>query len=156
MDEFKRIVEINGIKVEVDLRTAKRVDNFKVGDAVKILIKEYSDTFKTHSGVIVGFDEFQNRPTIVVAYIQSGYSTTELKFAYINKDSKEMEIAPLQDFETKISYNEIQNQFDKKIADKKIEVDKLIAEKEWFNQNYKKYFGMHFKEFGQDASAGQN
>lgn len=154
-DEFKRIVEINGIKVEVDLRTAKRIENFKVGDAVKLLVKNYSDTFKSHPGVIVGFDEFQNRPTIIVAFIDSDYSTTALKFAYINKDSKDFELAVMQEFETKLSYAEIQKQFDKKIDDRKLELNKAINEKDWFNENYKKYFGTLFKEFGQDVRENQ-
>jgi hypothetical protein len=156
MEEFKRIVEINGIKVEVDLRTAKRIESFKVGDCVKILVKEYSDNFKSYPGVIVGFDEFQNRPTIIVAYINSGYSSTELKFAYINRDSKEFELAALQDFETKVSFNEIQKQFDKKIQDKKDDLKKAIAEKEWFNSNYSKYFGTNFKEFGHSVGDGED
>lgn len=156
MEEFKRIVEINGMKVEVDLRTAKKIEHFKVGDGVKLLAKEYSDTFKSHPGVIVGFDEFQNRPTIVVAYIKCGYSSTELTFAYINKDSKDFELAAIQDFETKVSFAEIQKQFDKKISDKESEVEKLKQEKEWFNTNYKKWFGSFFKDFGQDVSENQN
>lgn len=155
MEEFKRIVEINGIKVEVDLRTAKRIESFKVGDCVKILVKDYSDNFKSHPGVIVGFDEFQNRPTIIVAYISSSYSSTELKFAYINKDSKDFELAALQDFETKVSFNEIQKQFDKKIQDKKDDLKKAITEKEWFNSNYSKYFGTNFKEFGHSVGDGE-
>ena len=31
MDENKRIIEVNGVKIEVDLRSAKRIDEFKVG-----------------------------------------------------------------------------------------------------------------------------
>ena len=38
-DEQKRIVEIGGVKIEVDLRTAKRVDSYRVGDPVKVLTK---------------------------------------------------------------------------------------------------------------------
>ena len=34
-----RVIEINGIKVEVDLRTAKQINQYKVGDNVKLLIK---------------------------------------------------------------------------------------------------------------------
>ena len=155
MEDYKRIIEINGIKVEVDLRTAKRIENFKVGDAVKLLKKEYSDSFKSYPGVIVGFDEFKNRPTIVVAYISSTYSKTDLQFAYINADSKELEIAPMQDYETKLSFNEIQKQFDKQLEDKAKEMEKIQQEKIWFNENYKKYFGNLFKEFGQDVSENQ-
>jgi hypothetical protein len=58
-NEFMRVVEINGIKVEVDLRTAKRVDSYSVGTPVKLLKQEYSDTYTTYTGVIIGFDEFK-------------------------------------------------------------------------------------------------
>ena len=40
--EEKRIIDINGMKMEVDLRTAKRIDTFKVGDNVKVLATEYN------------------------------------------------------------------------------------------------------------------
>ena len=33
----KKIVEVNGIKLEVDMRYAKRIDEFRVGDTVKVL-----------------------------------------------------------------------------------------------------------------------
>ena len=51
--ENKRIIEINGIKLEVDLTTAKRIDEFKVGDNVKVLRKSYNDTFEVLAGVIL-------------------------------------------------------------------------------------------------------
>ena len=40
-EDNKRIIEINGIKMEVDLRNAKRIDTFKVGDPVKVLDMTY-------------------------------------------------------------------------------------------------------------------
>lgn len=40
MDDGKRIIEIDGVKIEVDLRTAKRIDTYRVGDNVKILNKD--------------------------------------------------------------------------------------------------------------------
>lgn len=56
------IVEINGIKMAIDERTAtiQKVDTFKVGDPVKVLIKEYS-SYNAKFGVIIGFDNFKNR-----------------------------------------------------------------------------------------------
>lgn len=156
MDENKRIIEINGIKVEIDLRTAKRIENFKVGDGVKLLTKEYGDTFKSHPGVIVGFDEFKERPTIIVAYIKQSYSSTELSFAYINKDSKDFELAAMQDFETKVEFGEILRQFDKKIEEKEREAAKIKSEKEWFSANYMKYFGKIFGEVGHDMTKGES
>lgn len=154
-EEYKRIIEINGIKVEVDLRTAKRIENFKVGDGVKLLVKEYGDSFKSFPGVIVGFDEFQNRPTIIVAYVKNSWTEIKMEFAYINKDSKDFELAAIQDFEMKLSWEEIQKHFDKQIYDIEQSLNKKKLEKEWFTTNYKTYFGKLFKEFGQDVRENQ-
>jgi len=151
MEEQKRIIEVNGIKMEIDLRTAKRVDEFKVGDAVKLLAKDYQ-SYKSYPGVIVGFDQFKLRPTIIVAYIKKDYASTKLEFAYINSETPDFEIAPIQEFETKVSWREIQEDFDKKIKDKAMEVEKLKAEKEWFNGSYEKWFGKHFGDFGASVS----
>lgn len=95
MEEQKRIVEINGVKVEVDLRTAKRVDEFKVGDKVKLLVKGYSD-YKSCYAVIIGFDEFKKLPTLIVAYIEDGYNA-DIKTAYINAESKDFELCHISE-----------------------------------------------------------
>lgn len=79
-------IEINGIKMMVDLRHAKVVNQFRVGDAVKLLIKKDKEQ-EVKSGVIAGFEQFESLPTIVVAYINNDYYGASLKFAYINKDT---------------------------------------------------------------------
>ena len=37
MNENIRTIEVNGVTLEVDMRYAKRIDQFKVGDTVKVL-----------------------------------------------------------------------------------------------------------------------
>ena len=71
----KTIIEINGVKMEIDLRQATVVENFKVGDKVKVLIKTYNDSFQSHVGTIVGFDAFKERPTIILAYLANDYGS---------------------------------------------------------------------------------
>lgn len=156
MNENKRIVEINGVKIEVDLRTAKVIENYKVGDPVKLLKKDYSNTFKSHPAVIVGFDEFKNRPTIIVCFLNSGYNSTAIEFAYLNKDSSDFEIAPMQDFERKVSFDTVARQYDKEIDVLTEAMNKKIKEKEWFVENYKRYFGKLFSEFGADITSNQS
>ncbi|MHC4294732.1 MAG: hypothetical protein ACYSTL_04025, partial [Planctomycetota bacterium] len=51
-----RVVEINGVKLEVDLRHAKVIDQFRVGDRVKVLKKKYEKVYESHPGAIIGFD----------------------------------------------------------------------------------------------------
>ena len=140
MDDQKRIVEINGVKIEVDLRTAKVVDQYRVGDAVKVLVKEYGNSYQTHAGVIVGFDMFNKLPSINVAYAKINYSEVEMKFVAINESSSDTEIAPLQDYERKFDYIKAVQVFDKKIEKLRLEAEGLEAQKKWFIENYEAYF----------------
>ena len=39
----KRIIEINGVKMEIDTRHAVRVDKLAVGTRVKVIRKKYGD-----------------------------------------------------------------------------------------------------------------
>ena len=70
--EGKRIVEIDGVKIEADFRTAKRIDTFAVGDNVKVLCKEYDGQYKVKPGIITDFANFKEKPTIVVAVFNEG------------------------------------------------------------------------------------
>ena len=134
-----RVVEINGLKIEVDLRTAKVVEQYKVGDGVKVLVKEYSG-YKTHSGVIVRFDMFQNLPTISVAYIEEGYSDSTVKFVGINSETKDTKLAPLQEYERQFDYNKSVLSFERAIDKKQLEIDDISQKKKWFVDSYGKYF----------------
>lgn len=139
-NEFMRVIEINGIKIEVDLRTAKRVDSYSVGTPVKLLKQTYSDTYETYTGVIVGFDEFKNLPSITVAYVKSSYNDHGIEFVTINAKTEKMEIAPLQEHEYKFSFSDVIKKFDNEIDKKQEEIDQYKAKKEWFIDNYKKFF----------------
>lgn len=137
-DENIRIVEINGVKVEVDLRTAKRVDQFKIGDPCKVLVKDYSG-YKAHHGVIVSFDEFENLPTITVCYLDGGYSPG-LKFAYINSKTEDTEIAPAND-EILVEKADIVEQLDSDIIKKQAELDDLKRKKAYFLNRFGAVWG---------------
>jgi len=142
MDEHIKTIEVNGIKMEVDLRTAKVVEKYRIGDAVKILIKKY-ETYETYPGVIIGFDAFKERPTIIVAYIEASYSTAEVKMAYFNKDSAETELVPVADDDfLQIEKSRIEDLLDQKILKAEQEVQEKKAQKAYFL----KYFGLLFKD----------
>ena len=38
-----KTVEIQGIRLEIDERTARTVDQYKIGDRVRVLIQGYAD-----------------------------------------------------------------------------------------------------------------
>lgn len=138
----KKIIEIGGVKLECDMRqgTLRTVESFKVGDNIKLLKKQY-EVYTSHPAVIVGFDEFPNKPTIVVAYIDATYSSaTELKFAYINSETKDMEICPMNTLEMVINKNLVCQQLDNAVAAKEREVVELKAKRAYFLEMFGKYF----------------
>jgi len=136
-NENKKIVEINGVKIEVDLRTAKTVQTYKVGDKVKLLKKAYQG-WDVCAGIIISFDEFKSLPTVVVAYIDGSYSA-DLKFANINSETKETEIAPAGD-DFVIEKNEVIRRMDNMIKETQLKLDDLIAKKEYFTKKFNAYF----------------
>lgn len=142
MEESKRIIEIDGVKVEIDLRTAKRVDSFKVGDNIKILDKEY-DTYKVKPGIIVDFAEFQELPTIVIAVFDEGSwsSTLNISFIYYNKNtSKKVEIVSCSEDEIKVSKEGVIERFEREIQKKKNEYEDLKNKLEYFKTHFLKVY----------------
>ena len=139
MDE-KRIVEIDGVKIEVDLRTAKRIDTYKVGDNVKLLCKEYSD-YKVKPGIIVDFAEFQELPTIVIAVFNEGSwsSTPSIEFVYYNeKTADKTEIVPATEDEIRLTKDGVIEKFEREIQKKKNEYTDLQNQLEYFKKHFLK------------------
>ena len=139
-NEFIREIEINGIKVEVDLRTCKRIDTFKIGDNVKVLKKEYGEEYKVYSGVIVDFVNFKERPALVIAYFENSYNGVNIRFETITRDSKDIEIAPCLPHEMKLNKDRVVDKFDIEIAAKEREADELKQKKQYFIDNFEKFF----------------
>ena len=141
MDENKRIVEIDGVKIEVDLRSAKRVDTYMVGDNVKILDKESGD-YKVKPGIIVDFAEFQELPTIVIAVFEEGAywtSTPSIKFIYYNtKTADKVEIVPASADEIKLTKDGVIEKFEREIQKKKNEYTDLQNQLEYFKEHFLK------------------
>ena len=135
----KTIIEINGIKMEVDLRNAKVIDNYKVGDTVKVLVKSYSG-YTSHVGMIVGFDEFKQLPTIVVAYLNIEYSTSAITFVYINSETKDTEICKINDWDIPYSKQTILDRMNAEIAKKEADVLEANRKKQVFLSMFGKYF----------------
>jgi len=140
------IIEINGVKLEVDLRNAKRIDNFKVGDSVKVLRKLYSDNWESSLGVIVGFDEFKNLPTIIIAYLENDYASADIKFAYLNKETQDIEICALHNWDIPYTKQNIINKLDREISKAEELVKEAYAKKECFLKMFGKYFEQTMKQ----------
>lgn len=135
-------VEIHGIKLDVDLRYAKRIDTLQVGSRVKCLVKsQYGGGTQVYPGIIVGFEPFPSLPTIQVAYIDLGYGAETLKFFAFNAESKDFEIVPdVDNLSIEVHEADVLKRFDREIEKKKIELQELQQRKQFFKDKFSTYF----------------
>lgn len=139
MKEEMQVIEVNGIKMEVDMRHAKRIEEFRIGSKIKVLIKDgYGDSRSVCPGVIIGFENFKELPTIIIAYL-SGYHH-ELKFAHINTESKDIDIVSGDEDYLPIEKADVVEKMNREIEKKEIEVKELIQKKEYFLSRFDSYF----------------
>lgn len=133
-----RIVEIGGVKVEVDLRTAKVVETYRVGDNVAVLAKGWGDDFKVHPGVIAAFDEFPGLPTITIAYLEGG----KLLRAHLNaKSGDKILISPLTALTSYFQREDVLGQFDREILATQAKLDELHQQRAFFVEHFGRMFG---------------
>lgn len=140
MENNKRVIEINGVKLEVDLSTAKRIDEFKIGDNVKVLRKGYNDNYDVLAGVIVEFVNFKELPTMIIAVFKQDYNGSRIEFINFNSETKDCEITLCSDHELKLEKCRVVDKFNLEIEKKKSELDELINKRDWFVKYFEKYF----------------
>lgn len=143
MNENVQIIEINGVKLEVDLRTARRIDTMRVGTRVKLLKRKqpYSSE-SVHSGVVVGFEPFNDLPTMIVCFLVISYNEAKLEFAYLNESTRELyDIIVAVDDELPIEKGDILSKMDREIA--KLEESKADLERK--RDFFLKHFGRWFE-----------
>lgn len=157
MDDHIRTIEIEGVKIEVDLRTAKKIEAYKVGDRVKVLVKGFS-SWTSHAGVIVGIDAFKNLPTIIIAYIKDILSFSgaggEVSFAHLNAESKDVEICPMCEDDIVPTRDTILTYFDRAIQKQTIELEQISMRKEYFLRQYGVAFGVGAEEVAEATKQG--
>ena len=138
MNENMRTIEINGIKMEIDMRYARRIDTFSVGDTVKVLDKRDGKNVM-RPGVITDFANFKELPTIIVAVYKAGdyWSTPSIEFISYNADTEGVEIVGVNAEEIIVSRETIVQKFDDEIAKKRDALNDLIIKRDTFV----KYFG---------------
>ena len=138
--EDKRVIEINGIKMEVDMRSARRVDEFKVGDNVKVLEKSYSN-HKILNGVIIEFVNFKDLPTIQVAVFETSYTGSNIRFININENTTEHEILPASRHEMEIEKEGVIESLEREMQSAMHKYNELKSKRDWFIKYFNKYFG---------------
>lgn len=150
MTEEMRTFEIDGVKVDVDLRRAKRHETFTVGCKVKLLIKgtEYHEP-KVHQGVITGFEPFKDLPTIIVMYLSVEYGKSEVKFAFINKDTtKKYDIVLAVDDDMRLGKADMLEKLNNEIVKHEAAMKDAIQKRDMFIRHFNVWFeaGLDKKE----------
>lgn len=138
-----KIIEIGGIKMEVDMRRAVKVEYYKVGTKVRILKKTSSygeGEYKTYGGVIVGFDQFKKQPSILIAYLKTDYSDTEIAFLTFNNKTKDVEICIAEENFIPFKKATILTLLNNKIVEAEQSLLEAKAKKEYFEKNFNEYF----------------
>lgn len=132
-------VEINGVKMQVDMRYARRIEHLRVGSLVKVLVKEYSG-HAVHPGVVVGFEPFQNLPTIVVAYVIINFSSSELKILHYNAQSKDCEIVAAVDDDLSVNKAQVLSWFDREQTKLERQMQELDEKRQYFLARFGRYW----------------
>lgn len=140
MESNKRIIEINGIKLEVDLTTARRIDEFKVGDNVKVLKRSYNDKYDVLPGVIVEFVNFKELPTMIIATFKQEYSGSTLDFINFNAETEGIEITLCCEHELKLEKCKVIDKMQVEIDKKQHEIEDMINRRDYFEKHFAKYF----------------
>ena len=133
------IIEIGGVKMEVDMRHAKKVEHYKVGTNIRVLIKDYSE-YKSFGGVIIGFEEFKTRPSILIAYIKVSYGDSSLHFITYNSDTKDVEICMAEESFVPFEKSRVLESLNNGIQVAEEALLEAHNKKDYFERNFDKYF----------------
>lgn len=136
----KQVIEINGVKLEVDLRHARRIENISVGSRVKVLGKEYSG-YKVQHGVVIGFEPFEKLPTIIIAVLEMSYNEAKIGFVYYNAETKDTEVVVATDGDQNaIGREEVCQFIDREIAKNEAAIVELNNRKAYFLSKFQTYW----------------
>lgn len=137
----KTVIEVNGIKLEVDMRYARRIEEIRIGDKVKVLKKQgYGEQFVVHPGIVIGFEPFVKLPTIVVAYVDQDWSKAEVKFLHFNAEVKDVEMVAAADEDLHVDRDMLLARFDKQIATKRQEIETIEEQRKYFENNFRAFW----------------
>ena len=144
-----RIIEINGIKMELDARSGKvsRIDTLKIGTKVKLLRKQYGDSFSVNIGVVIGLDEFKVLPTIQIAYLNTGYGSKPVEFFSFNAKTTDAEMLIAEDGDLlEFSKDEMLRLLDKDIAEKELAAKVATQARDLFLKHFGEIVNLTEKE----------
>ena len=134
-----KIIEINGVKFEVDARTAtlRQLSTISIGAKVKVLKDD-----RVLYGAVIGFEPFADNPVVIICYIDGQYysSAPDFKFLYYSSKSKEQVIVSSEEDDAGIERDEVVNKIDKEISKREAEIKDLEDKKRYFLTKFKTYW----------------
>ena len=137
--DTKQIIEVNGVKLEVDLRTARRIEELQIGSRVKVLTKVYNGT-EVHPGIVVGFEPFPSKPTIIVAYVKASYNDVGLHTVSYNVDTKDVELVASIDDDFSVSKGEVLGWFRRERQKAEQQLREIDAKEQFFLDRFAAYW----------------
>lgn len=138
-DAQYQTIEINGVKMQVDLRHARRIEELRIGDKVRVLTKTYS-SHEVFSGVVVGFEPFEKLPTIIIAYMKVAYNEVDLKFVHWNANSKDIEVVKAIDDDLDLNKADMLKYFDRERAKLDRDLAALEERRSYFLDKFAAYW----------------
>jgi hypothetical protein len=134
------VIEINGVKMEVDLRHAKRVENIKIGTRVKVLRKEYQG-YKVEHGIVIGFEPFESLPTIIIAVVALSFNDAKIDFVYYNSSVNDVEVVvAVDDDGAAIDREQVCGFIGREIVKHEQAIRELNARREYFLSKFASYW----------------
>ena len=135
-------IEVNGMLLEFDEKVLLKQE-IKVGDSVQLLLDESSYSSPSlYTGVVTQILPFNdNMPVVEVMYINSSYSSFEIKKKLItNKDGEKSKIIKIDDTFLPFTKERAIDMLDENIRKKAQELREAEEKKEYFLKYYNKYF----------------
>ena len=137
---------VGALTIAASREAAVRAEILKVGDPVRVLTKPSYGDPKVHTGVIVGFEPFKEQPTVIIAYIEDGFASSELKTVAYSEKTKDIEIlAAMPGVSFSVERSKVLDYFDQEQRKLEAKQDELKAKRVYFER----YFGHLMKEVPQ-------
>lgn len=130
---------VGSVAIAASRDAMMRAEVLKVGDAVRVFVKEkYSTTSAVHTGVVVGFEPFKERPTIIIAYVKVDYASAKMEMLYFTGQEEGIEVlAAAPDTNIEIERSRVLDFFDQEETKALAKVAEVRAQRCYFE----KYFG---------------
>ena len=139
-NETTQIIEVNGVKLEVDMRHARRIEELRIGSRVKVLDNTGYGSAQVYPGVVVGFEPFKTLPTIIIAYVKSDYSSVGLHTVSYNANSEKIEIVASVDDDFSVSKAEVLGWFERERTKANEKLAELDGQEKFFLDRFKAFW----------------